>query len=115
MVSDKSSLPAAFRVSNSTSISTRNSCSRKRSSCDTPCFPRTASFSMNIVSMLENEFAVLVDDFLLPVFEVRGHGAAGSRNDVGVHRGVVETEADCFLVGELRNIAGIRVAVAHAE
>ena len=46
---------------------------------------------------------------------MRGHGAAGGRDDVSVYRGVVESETLRLFVGEFGNIACIGVAVAHPE
>src|SRR3989344_3253919 len=46
---------------------------------------------------------------------MRGHRAAGGRNDIGVHRGIVEAEALCLLVGEVRDVTRVCIALVHAE
>ena len=46
---------------------------------------------------------------------MRGHGATGGGDDVGVHRGVVETERFGLLGCELTHIAREGVAIRHAE
>ena len=46
---------------------------------------------------------------------MRGHRAAGGRNDIGVHRGIVEAEFLGLLRRELGDVTREGVAVAHAE
>lgn len=35
--------------------------------------------------MLQHELTILVDDLCLAIMQVRGYGAARSRNDIGVN------------------------------
>src|SRR3989344_2093387 len=81
------------------------------------CFFRTSGKSdrpMSIVR-LKHEFPVFVDDLGLPVLEMRRHGAAGGRDNVGVYGGVVEAKLLRLCVSELRDISRKGVTVTHAE